>query len=93
MADGRLSHQLLFTFQGGSSCWFPNSWLCLTWAQKFAFGKDLLTGRVESRKYFISQGELGHTPWLGLLLGVSRATWFEEMLSKSATVLLNSQFS
>ena len=29
-----------------SSYWLPKTWLCFVWAQKFAFEKDVLTGRV-----------------------------------------------
>ena len=36
--------QLLNAFLRGSSCRLPKSWLCFTWAQKLAFGKDLFPG-------------------------------------------------
>ena len=46
-------------YQGESSQWLPNSWVCFPWFQKFAFGKGLFTDRMYSRKYFISHKNTG----------------------------------
>ena len=37
---------LLSASLGGNSWWLPNSWLCFTCVQKFAYRKGLFTGRA-----------------------------------------------
>ena len=36
-------------YLAGNNWWHPNSWLCFTWAQKLAFGKDLFKGSIEQK--------------------------------------------
>ena len=47
------SPQVFSAYQRGSSWWLPNNWLCCTWAQKFAFGKALFTGRAKNSSFHI----------------------------------------
>ena len=41
-----ISPQFMRAYQVRSSWWFPNSWLCFTWAWKFTLGWGLFTSRA-----------------------------------------------